>query len=177
MKEYTLINPTILGTFPTTFKAENPIAAGKQFWEELTVNGKYVTNHLPIYCFSLQEAGGNLHHMVVREKTTKTGTHTEYEIEEDMNNKVDSDKMKQLLRESSMIKQKAENKMEGGKRKRYKEDDSSDGSDSDFDYLKLHKVWRPITYWWYVPTIYHVQKVFTPTFNCPVAPYVELRLL
>jgi hypothetical protein len=76
----------------------------------------------------------------------------------------------------------AANNQEGGKRKRHRKDDSSsssDSSDSDIDDLfksiRIRNISKPIVYWWYTPSVYKVENIFTPTFVPSVAPlYTQL---
>ena len=78
-----------------------------------------------------------------------------------------------------------QNKQSGGRKHRSRDGDlrkddsspSSTDSDSDVDDLFKNirlKQHRPIVYWWYFPSVYNVDKIFTPTFVTPIAPYVQL---
>ena len=74
---YTLVNPTILGTFPKDFSGETPIDGAKKFWLELT-NNNYLINTFPKFHFTMKGGSNELHHFQVTEKlsgnkkTTKT---------------------------------------------------------------------------------------------------------
>ena len=43
-----------------------------------------------------------------------------------------------------------------------------------FKYIRSKKAVRPISYWWYTPSIYNIDTVFTPSFIAPLSPYVQL---
>jgi hypothetical protein len=179
MKEFNLINPMIAGGFRTSFKANDEFDAGKHFWEELTVDNNYIANNLPKFMFTLQEGSGKgLHHMMVKETLDKSGN-VEYTINKLDNIILSQAQQKKFLTEVNRVRKNYV--QEGGKkhsrRKRYKDDSSSDSDSSDyFDYLRLNRA-KPIKYWWYAPTIYTIDgsySVFTPTFTTNTSPYVQL---
>jgi len=119
-----------------------------------------------------------LFHMLVKEMPTKSNSHAEYTIDK-VDLDVDPNTMKQFLNEVDKVKQNVSNKKQSGgrkhKRKRYDDDDSSSSDEEDYlDYLKVNRVARPFNYWWYAPTIYSNNVLFTPTFISPISPYVQL---
>lgn len=178
MGKYQLVNPVIVGTFSNTYSAKNSDDAAKQFWENLTSDNKYVTGNIPKFLFTMRDENSNeLHHYMVKEKME--GRHANYVIT-NVDAKMNDKKEREFLEKSNEIRQFAENAMVGGKhRKRYDDDDSSsDSSDQDLDelfsYMRLKKAVRPISYWWYTPSIYNVDTVFTPSFVAPLSPYVQL---
>jgi hypothetical protein len=175
-------NPNILGSFPKYFEADTPEIAAKMFWDTLTGN-QYVTNNLPRFLFTMQEnENGPLYHFMLKE-IPKDNKHADYIIESISSSDVaDDTTMQKFLQESKNINKlvPAQGQTGGQKnRRRYldNDDDSPFDYDDDYlDYLKLNRTVRPITYWWYAPTIYRSPVIFTPTFNTPIAPYVQLYL-
>lgn len=173
MKSYNLVNPVILGGFNTVFKAENELSAAETFWNKLS---PFITNNLPKFMFTLQE-GGNLHHFVVKESVKEGSKVADFTIDK-VNISLSSQQKQKFLNEANSVSKKYDEQT-GGRRRRYIEDDSSSSSSSDDDYFnffRLKKLNTPITYWWYAPTIYYptTTTVYTPTFNIPLTPYVQL---
>lgn len=177
MGKYQLVNPVIVGTFSNSYSGKNSDDAAKQFWENLTSENKYVTGNIPKFLFTLRDENSNkLHHYIVKEKLE--GRHADYIITNiDVN--MDKNKERDFLNKSHEVRKSVETEMTGGKhRKRY--DDDSDDSDSSkdldelFSYIRLKKAARPISYWWYTPSIYNIDTMFTPSFVAPLSPYVQL---
>lgn len=178
-----LVNPVIAGSFKKTYEAQTPEEAGKLFWEALAINGKYIVGNVPKFIFSMKEEGSNsLYHFVVTE--TLDGKNASYTIKK-LNLELSSGDSKKLIEASANAYKTAlkiaDKHQDGGKKKRIQDDDSStsDSSDSDIDDLfrsiRIKSVNKPIVYWWYTPTIYKVEKIFTPTFVPSVTPlYTEL---
>jgi hypothetical protein len=115
---------------------------------------------------------------MVKEKLE--GRHADYIIT-NVDVSMNENKQRDFINKSNEVRQTAENSMTGGKhRKRYDDEDdsSSDSSDQDLDelfrYIRLKKSVRPIAYWWYTPSIYDIDTVFTPSFVAPLSPYVQL---
>lgn len=180
MGKYQLVNPVIVGTFSNSYNGKNSDDAAKQFWENLTSENKYVTGNIPKFLFTLRDEGSNeLHHYMVKEKME--GRHADYVIT-NVDVTMNGNKQRDFLNKSNEIRQSAENAMTGGKhRKRYDDDDELDDSDSSdqdldelFSYIRLKKAAKPISYWWYTPSIYNIDTVFTPSFVAPLSPYVQL---
>lgn len=177
-----LINPVIAGSFEKTYEADVVEDAAKMFWDALAISGKYIVGNVPKFMFTMKEEGsGKLHHFVVTESVE--GKNASYSIKKiDLN--LSSAESKKLIDASSNAYNtalKIVNKhQEGGKRKnKYDDSSTSDSSDSDIDDLfrsiRIKSVSKPIVYWWYTPTIYKVEKIFTPTFVPSVTPlYTEL---
>ena len=180
MVELTVINPVIAGTFKNTYTAINSETAAKDFWENLTSKGKYISGDVPKFLFTMMNTKTKeLHHFMVNEKPN--GKFADYSIDE-IDLKLSNEESKQLINESEKAQRNSSKMMEGGKRKRYEEDDdddSSSSSDSDdiddlFKSIRFKRANRPIVYWWYTPTVYKIENIFTPTFVSPIAPYVQL---
>lgn len=189
MTEFKVINPVIAGTFKKTYVASSPANAAKEFWESLTANGKYITNNVPKFLFTMMNTETNaMHHFIVNE--IPNGKYTDFSIDEH-DPKLSKDEKEQLIIQSEKAEKMSSKMLEdqaGGKRrKRYKDYDeeedesSSSSSDSDSDdvdelfrSIRLRRLNRPIVYWWYAPTIYKTPCVFTPTFVAPISPYVQL---
>lgn len=179
MGKYTLVNPVIIGTFDRIFDATTADSAAIKFWEELTKEGKYITGNIPKFLFTLQDdKTKDLYHYKVEEKPSAE-KETGYTITSIPAN-CSKNEQDQFLREVSRIKSNYSEKQSGGRRKRYEDvNDDIDDSDSDdlddfFRYVRIRRYNRPIVYWWYTPSLYKQENIFTPTFVAPVSPYVQL---
>ena len=177
MGKYQLVNPVIVGTFNNVYSAKNSDDAAKQFWETLTSDNKYVTGNIPKFLFTLKDENSEkLYHYMVKEtlegrQANYTITHIDVDIKDDL--------QKKFMDKSNEIRNNADKLMDGGRRRRrYDDDDDSDSSDEDLDdlfkYIRSKKAVRPISYWWYTPSIYNIDTVFTPSFIAPLSPYVQL---
>ena len=185
MTDYKLVNPVIIGTFENKFKATSSDVAARTFWEKLTESGKYISGNVPLFLFTLMETKNKkLHHFKVQE--LPTGKYADYSIESvDIKmTKTQKDKfiagVNDIENSSDKIVGGSAN-LSGGKRRKHKhkdDDSSSSSSSSDdddlFRYLRLKSTPSPISYWWYAPTIYSFEKIYTPTFVAPLAPYSQL---
>jgi len=183
MSQFKVVNPVIIGNFKDTYDAGVGIDAAKQFWSELTTDNKYITNNVPQFAFTLQHGGNkSLHHFIVKEKALSDNSKfADFSINE-ITVDLSKDQTKNFLNEVQKIKLQMSNQAGGKKhRKRYNEDDSSSSSSSSdeddvLDYIRLRKFNQPITYWWYTPTMYKLDTIFTPTFTTPLVPYVQLYI-
>lgn len=180
MTDFKLVNPVIIGTFENNFKAATVDDAAKSFWEKLTTS-KYISGNVPVFYYSLMnQKNDEISHFKVKEMPS--GGYAEYSIEK-VNIKLSKTQKDKFLKgvdniSKSSVKLGGANLTGGKRRHRHRDDDSSSSSDSDVDdlftYLRLKSLPKPITYWWYTPTIYNVETIFTPTFVAPVSPYVQL---
>lgn len=181
MQKFKLVNPVITGTFSNTYEAETPEEAAKKFWEALTSDNKNITGNVPQFMFTMQGgASDELYHFKIHEKPS--GSTVEYHLER-IYPKITDTEMKEFLLAAETAENSAKTmvKQSGGK-KRYEtnDDDSSDSSSSGddvddlFKYIRMRSVTRPIVYWWYAPTLYKINTVFTPNFVAPISPYVQL---
>lgn len=191
-----LVNPVVLGSFPKEFESKNANEAAHMFWKALVVDGKYVVGNIPEFIFTLKQQGSNnLHHFVVNEKLD--GKNTTYTIQE-KDIKLTKKEENAFITASANAYRNAlklsshesdtnhtnhtNHRQEGGKRKKRYDDSSSsssDSSDSDVDDLfksiRIKSIAKPIVYWWYSPSVYKVENIFTPTFVPSVAPlYTQL---
>ena len=179
MGKFKLVNPTIIGTFKNTYTANNADQAAQNFWENLTKDGKYIAGNIPKFLFTLQDSSSSeLHHYRVEERPTDKSA--EFSITRENISLSDKHK-KAFLNEINKVQADAATKLQdGGKhRRRDKDDSSSSDSDSDdidalFRYVRLRSVKKPLAYWWYTPSLYNIDYVYTPTFVAPVSPYVQL---
>lgn len=169
MKTYRLVNPVILGSFNDIFKSNSPNDAATQFWESLE------TNHIPQFAFTLADDDDKLYSFSVSED--RRGKYNINKLNTNLNSRQES----KFLQESEKIRERGN--QEGGRRKRYEdENDSSSSSNYDdyddlddlFRYIRKKRMDNQIAYWWYSPTIYSIDKVFTPTFIANSTPYVQL---
>lgn len=191
MGKFELINPVITGTFSNTYEAGSPDFAAQKFWESLTSDNKYVSGSIPRFYFSLMDMSNNeLYHYSVKEKSENG--RVDYSINQ-INVDIPRDTKNKFLKEIQKIKN---NSQKGGyedddkkkRRRRYKDDDSSSSSsssssstssDSDdveavFRHIRRKKAKRPIIHWWYAPSLYDANNIFTPSFVSPISPYVQL---
>ena len=182
MPKFELVNPCIIGQFNTTYNVENGLEAAKNFWNDLT---PLITNNLPELIVTFQE-GGSLHHYKISEKL-EAGTKTANFSISEYNTKLASKQKSQFLNEVSSVKNKIgkmiSNQAGGANKKRY-EASSSSSSDSTsteegddyYDFSRYKRLNQPIMYWWYYPNMYRVTRIFTPTFNVPLMPYIHTWL-
>jgi len=182
MVNYELVNPVVSGSFPSTYQTSNPMEAAKKFWETLTVDNGYISGNVPQFLFTLMDTSDKkLYHFKVQEKPNGNGA--KYSIDE-VNVDMSAEQKRNFFSEISKMKRDVVKNMKqhGGKRRRDKDpldDDSSSSSSSSDDVDSLFrnirlKQNRPIVYWWYYPTVYKIDKIFTPTFITPIVPYVQL---
>jgi hypothetical protein len=190
MVNFKVINPVIAGTVATDFNADSPSEAAKQFWDNVTVTNKVVVNNLPKFLFTLKDSSTDkLYHFIVREKVDEN-KNAEYSIEEtedDMTSEQKEDFLNEVKRVQNRFGNENKSKSQdgGAKRKKIKKggkrdkdsssssSSSSDDLDDYFTYVKRN-IYRPISYWWYSPSIYKIKSVFTPVFIPSVTPYVQL---
>jgi hypothetical protein len=188
---YKLINPHIDGSINVDFKGKTNMDAANEAWGTISNN---LTNNVPKFAFSLEKTNdGSLHHFIVSEMVggNKDVNFAIDELKLEMT-PIQDQVFKKFISESA---EKREAIQAGGsKKRRYKkhDDSSSDDSDSDSDsdssseekqlYKNLKKMKmnsnspKPITYWWYNPTLYQLNNLYVPTFKYPSSPYVQLNL-
>lgn len=88
MGTYQLVNPHVLGTMRTQFKASTPLAAASKAWAEMS---QYFSNNMPSFNFTMQEVKGSkgqvgggsrssYHHFRVTEK--RHGDSASYKLTE-----------------------------------------------------------------------------------------------
>lgn len=184
MGKFKLINPLVTGTFTDVFESESADKAAKLCWDALTADGKYISGNVPKFLFTLQSVSDKeLHHYMVKELPSDTVA--DYSIDK-INVSLTKEQKKEFLDDVKKARKNSEKMMrttvqDGGKhRKRYEEDDSSSSDDSDtdlddmFKYIRIRNSVRPIMHWWYSPSIYNVDTIYTPTFVSPLSPYVQL---
>ena len=180
MPTYELVNPCIIGQFKTSYSVENGLEATKELWNNLS---PLITNNLPELIVTFQE-GGNLHHYKITEKVesgTKNATYTIKDYNTKISNKVKSEFLNEVSSVKSNITAQLDNQS-GGKKKRYEmENSSSSSTDSSsteegadyYDFSRYKRLSQPIAYWWYTPYLYRVTRIYTPTFNVPLVPYIR----
>lgn len=183
MREFRVINPVIAGTFKTTYTTSSAESAAEEFWQGITADGKYISGNLPKFLFTMIDTKTKkLHHFLVNEIAGKN--YADFTIEE-YDPKMTKQEEDTLIAQSEVAEKNSDKIMsnqDGGKRKRYEDDDdssdssnsSSDDIDDLFRSIRLKRLNRPIVYWWYYPSIYKMQNIFTPTFVAPLSPYVQL---
>lgn len=195
LKIYKLINPTLVGTFVSTFKAETPLKAAKIFWNMFT---KTIMNNIPQLCFTLKDDTNKLYNFVVNEQINEDGN-SEFTIKE-INIKLTSDEEKIMILKDKNLKKNLKNKEDvethtqadgisitaattGGShklRKNKEKEELSPEAEKSLKNLKKHlkKNRAPILYYHYIPTIYPVESLYIPVFTQPYCtPMIALDLM
>jgi hypothetical protein len=197
MVKYELVNPCILGQFNTSYETPKAIDAAKQFWNDLS---PHLTNNIPQIAITLKDDSGKLSHFMIKEKLSEGTKMANFTIKE-INPKLSVSDKKALLNAVDKLKEKRSIQIKqqlGGRKKRYEtekesstsissesisestkstESDSDSSSDDDEDYFnfrRYNRISQPIVYWHYTPSIYQETKLFIPTFNNPLTPYVHI---
>lgn len=203
-KRYKLINPLIIGTFTTEYIAETPIDAANEFWVKLsdTLSGNVPKFAFTLQNLDTD----NLYHFIVKEKVSNNSTAkfkiepldvkpVNGVSKTEQNEKFIQLSEKEQLRIQSMINKNNNNDndddidkrlddMIGGRKKRYRDyddyrndwDDDSDDFLDDLKYLRNFSKPRPLSYFWYMPNIYGLTSLYSPTFVYPNLPYVQIYL-
>ena len=175
MKDYTLINPKIVGEFDSTTNAKNENEAMANIWHLL---GAQIEGNVPSFYTTLQEGkGGELHHFKITEKVKGSVASSNIEkVDLKLGKKDKQAFLKQV--EKVGMDTKDSDRQSGGRKRG---DDSSSSSDSDSDseyynYLKYRKN-LPITLSWYAPLIYSQNRnfdLYIPVWRRPHFVYNQL---
>lgn len=203
MVKYELVNPCILGQFNTTYEAPKAIDAAKQFWNDLTPhltnnipqiaitlkdqNGKLshfkikekLSEGTKMANFTIKEIEPKLSiadkkallNAVDKLKEEKTmqikqqlgGRKKRYENEKESSTSITSESTKSESTESESTESTTDS-----------DSDSSDDEEDYFNFRRYNRISQPIVYWHYTPSIYQETKLFIPTFNNPLTPYVHI---
>ena len=180
MPNFRLVNPVVLGSAKTSFNTSSPSNAAKMTWESLS---SHMVNSNPKFAFTLQNTSdGKLFHFLVKEKVTnKKVDYTIDQLSLSLNKKDEEG----LINHASKIMDEQEGGADDKKKKSDSSDSDSDSSSTESVYEKIKMMKNrntlgPITYWWYYPYFYrvdsYVDSVYIPTFQYPIAPYVELHV-
>jgi len=179
-QEYYLVNPLIGGNIKTKFSGKNDIDAAKKAYDTLS---EYFNNNVPEFHFTLQQ--------ITTEKTQVGGGKiTDYKHFKTIENKKGSQVDFRLVpfkvtKNGSEMKnfreqiKKLDSKVQlGGHNKKYDDEDWIDDSDDEyFPRLSRNVVYsNPLSYWWYDPYVFRIQKYYVPTFVAPIAPYIQIPL-
>jgi hypothetical protein len=182
MPKYTLINPTIVGTFESTFEEDNSLIAAKNAYTELS---KHFNNHIPVMYMTLQKGGGK------EGKKKKKGKLYNFKIEEHRDNNELSFNIEVV---DNIVDHAAEKAFIGARNdflKSLKEDPSqlggkSDSKDDDVvsDLIKTELLRRilpwisyndPIGVYWYRPLLYGSYiDWYLPSWFVSLSPYVVI---
>lgn len=184
MGKYKVVNPRVIGTFDDTYQVQNVDDAAKKFWENLTKDNKYISGNVPQFLFTIMDVSTNdLYHYKVLEKMEgKSANYKISKIDLKLTNTQKEGFLNQVEKINKMTSQQGGDEEKKKKRKRYNDDDSSSSDDSDFpdevdelfSYIRRKRVKKPIVYWWYNPTLYKIDTIFTPTFSPGISPYFQL---
>ena len=176
MPNFKLVNPLILGNLETDFSGKNIDNVAGDVWNSLS---KYFSGNVPRFGFSLKnDSNDKLHHFMVKEKVSNNKI-VDYSIE-NLDVELTNDQQKKFVNHINKL---SKNIQEGGKRKRYEDnedDDSSTDTDDIYERLNYYKrINQPFYYWWYNPMIYTIygskyNSIYMPTFSVPFYPYIEL---
>lgn len=183
MPEYYLVNPIIGGSLKTKFSGKNNLEAANKAYSAVS---EYFSNNIPEFYFTLQEASSESNlgagkaadykHFKVKE--TKKNNQVSFRITE---HKVESN-TKLLNRFKSEVKKITKKTQKGGKKYNYDDDhdiwDEDDEDDMYFPKMKTSTVLaNPISYWWYDPYVFRINKYYVPTFTLPLTPYLYYPVL
>jgi hypothetical protein len=170
---YEIINPTIIGKFGTTYEADTPLDAAKEFWNRLSA---LIVNEVPNMCFSLRNNdNSNVSHFVVNENQSGNNMVT-YVIKPIMNVSKDDSKEMCDIHDTTITAAFAKT---GGKDPLDSSSHDSDDSD-DSDAPLVIREWPkfsnyPIYYFRYAPWLYRaIKSSFIPLFVYPINPYIEI---
>jgi len=172
---YELINPLIAGTFNIRFGATDPLDAAKMFWNSFTTANSI--NYTPQFVFTMRNiVDDSLYHFIVNEKGT-TSNVTKFTIE--LYNVEPSGKyIDQFLKEVDRM------RLLFGLPPRESVHDEWDDvdkgkegfsiSDDIIKYVKSHKALKEIAYYWYCPSLYDINVMYSPLFSQQPCPFVQL---
>jgi len=178
-QEYYLVNPLIGGNMKSRFRGKNEMDAAKKAYDTLS---EYFNNNVPEFYFTLQHmtsekiqvgGGKNTDYKHFRTVETKVGNQVDFRLKPFKVTK-NGPQMKKLREKLKKLNSKMQL---GGAKKKYDEDWLDDSDDNYFPRLKYSTVLtNPLTYWWYDPYVFRIQKYYIPTFVAPIAPYIQIPL-
>ena len=185
-QEYYLVNPLIGGNIKTKYSGKNELDAAKKAYDTLS---EYFNNNVPEFHFTLQKVtsektqvggGKNTDYKHFKTIEKKNGNHINFRLVAFKVTK-NGTQMKQFREKIKKLESKVQI---GSGKKKYDDndwlDDSDDSDDSDdayFPRLKRRSVFsHPLSYWWYDPYVFRIQKYYVPTFVAPIAPYIQIPL-
>jgi hypothetical protein len=175
VKQYKLVNPTVVGSIDTTVKAGSADNAMKSIWEKLS---EHIMGNVPKIMVTIRENGTDkLFHYKIKETVndSKEGHISFDQVKVNLSAAL----KKEFLSRSDSARSQSGGKSDKKKRSRY--DDSSDSdSDSDDEFYKFMKFRKnsPISYYWYTPYLYTSLgtslTLYNPVFKYPLIPYQEI---
>jgi hypothetical protein len=172
MTKYNLVNPFIEGNMNTSVKASDELKGAGKIYEEILAP-MFITS-VSEFQFSI-EGGGKLYHYNVKESVKDNNA--KFKIEE-ISGKVETNKLKNKLKELNKGKDGNDNDQDGGKSKhKHKhdkdkdddDDDDSSSSSSDESYYKFNRFYySPYIYTPYINTGYsYTLPYISPTYFYP----------
>ena len=189
---YRLINPLIVGSFPTLVRASNSFSAGKKLYDSLSDN---FVNHVEGFYMTIQNVfTKKLTHFKITEKRdnniSENGTtRVDYELDR-LTGNLPIELEEKLINEVSSLDQ------TGGKKSKRRHidfndddddiDDFDDDSTSDSSEDYYSNIDRPISKFVYFYLPYYgiktvgvspldVGRIFLPMFSLPINPILEIR--
>lgn len=172
MPKYNLVNPTIIGSFDSTFSADNSLIAAKLAYTELSKN---FNNHVPNMHITLQKGGKKLYNFKVSEHRDQN--ELSFTIES-------ADHLIDKAAEKAFIGARTEfiNSIKNGDFSGGKSDD--DKRDRSIDLLKEEILGRilpwitysdPISLYWYRPLLYGSYiDWYLPSWFVSSSPYIVI---
>jgi hypothetical protein len=179
---YILVNPHIEGNFKRKIKATNSNEAANILYKSLA---EHFNNSVPKFYFSIQKGSsgeGKYYHFQVTENRDNEevnfnikpySIHGEHDAIQKFETKLNNFKNK-------FHKGGAKKKKQQKQSKQQKDSDSSDFNVSDDELYTQARSYlpttQPIYFWWYDPSVYHLTKLYIPTFYSYVTPYLEISI-
>ena len=173
MPKYNLVNPTIIGSFDSTFSADNSLLAARVAYTELS---KHFNNHIPTMHITLQKGGKKLYNFKISEHRDQN--ELSFNIEP-IDSAIDKAAEKAFIGAISEFISSLKNQenFTGGK-----QDDDNNRRDKSLDLLKEEILRRilpwisyndPISLYWYRPLLYGSYiDWYLPSWFVSTSPYV-----
>lgn len=162
MKQYSIVNPVIKGSFENEFVAKNNKEAGLNAYEALS---QYFSGNVPEFNFTLR-SGNKFVNFRATEKVNESGK-VKFKVRE-TSTPINETALRSFIEGTKNI--------SGGKFKYYDSSSSSSSSSQVYKYYKKPRQPVPISHWQYYPGIYAVDYYYVPQFVAPLTPYVYIKL-
>jgi hypothetical protein len=184
MSNYSVINPTIIGSVSTAFTAQSPLAAADKFYNEL-ISNKIFDGPAESFHFTMKDNNNKLHNFHVEELPNSSSKNVSYKLSATELKFSDEDSAN-MIKHFETEKQSVENVMTkssgGGRglrddsssddislsylRKKRRDSSSSDDEDSYLSRIIRSRNYSypnsPLSYFGYDPTIYIAKNLTLP---------------
>jgi len=182
MGKYTLVNPSIEGSFKKTCKGKNSLEAANIMYEKLSKN---FLNNMPKFVFTLTKDNKYYHFMVSEKINNKDIKYSIKNYDKHIDDSILADifsKNKELKGGKSNLKVYSDSDFDSdiNEDDSLSDEDSSSSSSSignDYYLYKPVSSRQSITYWTYYPRIYTTTNLYIPTFIPILNPYVNISLI